>query len=143
MHQQAATGVMPQTAVAILAGHASLEHADGPDVLALETKFGGVVQNQHRLRLGQASSPSGLEMAGQQGGFADALVGEEPVSGLGVGPVLANQGDAFADPRRQLLQQHSKALFQPHIPELACEQFLLNPGCTRILTRPRDPVSAA
>ncbi|MBV9488880.1 MAG: hypothetical protein JO069_04035, partial [Verrucomicrobia bacterium] len=51
----------------------------------LEAAARGVVQNQHRLRLGQASSPSGLEMAGQKGRFADALVGQKPVGGLGVG----------------------------------------------------------
>src|SRR4051794_24987213 len=49
MHQQATTGVMPQAPLVVSAGHTLVEHPDGTDVLAFETKLGGVVQNQHRF----------------------------------------------------------------------------------------------
>src|SRR4051812_6442574 len=41
MHQQTTTGVVPQASLIILAGDAFVEHPDGPDVLALETKLRG------------------------------------------------------------------------------------------------------
>jgi hypothetical protein len=58
-------------------------------------------------------------MPGQYLFFADMIISEETISGLGVCPILANPWDASTSTVRELLQQFAKSLAQPHISELA------------------------
>src|SRR5579872_846197 len=73
--------------------------------------------------------PRRLEMAGENLLLADSLVGEETVSGLGAGPVLAGHGNGFADSFGEPFQQGPEPLSQTHVRKSAFRQFTVQPGC--------------
>src|SRR5690349_16951203 len=98
MPQEAATGVVLQASLRVLTDYPLMKHPDRPQRRTLETELGRVVQDQKGLRLGPKPIPGGLKMAGQNRFFPDALIGQKPISGFGVRPVLTDQRDAFADP---------------------------------------------
>ena len=73
--------------------------------------------------------PRRLEMASENLLLADSLIGEESVSGLGAGPVLAGHGDGFADSLGEPFQQGPEPLAQTHVRKSAFRQFIVKPGC--------------
>jgi hypothetical protein len=87
----------------------------------------GVLQNQYRAGRGRETSRTGIEMPAQDIVFADAVLGEEPVSGLGRGPVLAGERDRLSHSGSRFFQQHSETPPQPGILEIALPDLLVEP----------------
>ena len=94
-------------------------------------EFGRVMKDQNG-RIGRGKTiPRRFEVPCKNLSFADTLVGEKTIGGLGIGPVLANQRDALADTAPQR-KQESESLAQPLIPEHASRQFPFHPCGERI-----------
>ena len=54
----------------------------------------------------------GLEVPAKDGMLIDIVVGQEPVGGLGVGPILACQGDRAPDIAAELMKQAAQSRAQ-------------------------------
>jgi hypothetical protein len=127
MHEQAAHRVQAVATGFVLAAVDAVGDPDRLGTLTLEGELGGVLEDQDRaLRRGKPLARR-LEVAGQDLGLADALVGEEAVGGLGVGPVLAREGQAAADGAVHTLDQPGQALPQARVGEGAAGEFVLPP----------------
>ena len=59
--------------------------------------------------------------------FADIPVGEEPVSRLGVRPVLERRGQRFPWPLPESFEQCPKPPVQPDVPQIATGGFRFHP----------------
>src|SRR4051794_1880136 len=68
------------------------------------------------------------EVAGEDLGLADRLVREETVGGLGVGPVLAGQGDGRADRACHLHEELAQPPAQTFVLERRARDLLVYPG---------------
>ena len=78
--------------------------------------------------MGSESFTRGLEMAGQNLFFTHTIVGEEPIGGLGVGPILADPRNTSANAVGQLLKKFSKPLAVPYVFEPAIRKLLIDPS---------------
>ena len=67
------------------------------------------------------------EVAGQDRGLADPIIGEEPIRRLGRRPVLAGHRHALADRTAHPLEQHAKPLAKPLVGECASGKFGIQP----------------
>ncbi len=105
VHQQAADGVHPELAIGFPPARGCRERADPPGSRTLVGELGRVLQHQDRPGGGRDAAARRAEMAGEDPGLADRLVREEAVGGLGVGPVLACQGDGRTDRARHLHEE--------------------------------------
>jgi len=105
-----------------------VQNADGLDVGSVISKFGGVMEDQHR-RIGSGEPIARrLKVSGKNLCFADTLVGQKTVSGFGVGPVLANQRNALTNAVGELLNKRFRKLFESGVAELAADKFTIDPG---------------
>jgi hypothetical protein len=95
-------------------------------------KFGGVMEDQHRGIGGGEPIARRLKVSGKNLCFADTSVGQETVSGFGVGPVLANQRNALANAIGELESCSksflAKTLVESGGAELAADKFTIDPG---------------
>ena len=85
------------------------------------------MKNEDRAIAGGEPAPTRVEMAPKNIFFAHPVVGEEAVGCLRVGPVLASQRDALAEPGFHLLHQLAKAAVQPTVAKPAAGKFLVKP----------------
>lgn len=72
----------------------ALGDADRFEIFALIAKLGCAVQHKTENFSGFGAITFRLLMAGQNVGFADAVIGEEAVSCLGIRPILADEPNA-------------------------------------------------
>jgi hypothetical protein len=121
---------MSQTPVAINTGNIDPSFTDCFDVVSLERELCRVVQHQHRTGCCPNSIVGRLEMTSEYLRFADPIVIKKPVRRLSIRPVLTDQRDAIARPRRQLREQRSETLTEPLVFELTVGKFPLDP-CAR------------
>ena len=129
MHQDAADGVMAHASLGIPAGRRLAQHAESLCTVALPGEFGRVVQHQHgSVANGGNALARGAEMPSQDVSLADALVAEESIGRLGVGPVLADERDALAGGLGELSQQRSQPPGQANVLEDALVQLPINPA---------------
>lgn len=96
--------------------------------VAGETELGRVVEYQDGARGGGEAFGRGREVPAQDDALIDPRVIEEPVGGLGRGPVLAGQRHGRADPVTQVAEQFPQPRFQPLIGEDAVTQLVFHPG---------------
>ena len=126
MHQQPAARVDLRLAAGLAAVGAGRE-ADRRRALSFEREFGRVLEDQHRTVMRDEPITRRLEVAGQDLGLADAIVGQEPIGALGRRPVLAGHRQALADRPAHALEQHAKPLAEPLVRELASREFVVQP----------------
>src|SRR3546814_17247576 len=93
MHQNAANRVRPQAAFLISSAVDALGNADRLWLFPLIRKLGRVMKHKNRAVGGGHPVMGRLKMAGQNVRFADPLIREKAVGCLGVGPILADQGN--------------------------------------------------
>ena len=111
VHQQPADGV---------GGAPGLDAAEWPIAagrVPLEAELGRVVEHQDRARGGGEAGGRGREVPGQDDALIDPGVAEEPVRGLGRGPILARGRDRAADPPAQVAEQLPEPGLQPLVRE--------------------------
>jgi len=87
----------------------------------------GILEDQHRTVMRDEPIARRLEVAGQDLGLADAIVGQEPIGGLGRRPVLAGHRQALADRPAHPFEQHAKPLAEPLVGERAAREFGVQP----------------
>src|ERR1700688_4110434 len=115
MHQDATHGVHSQAASIVLATVDLSGSADRSGIFSLKREFCRVVEHQNPSLRYSETIPRRLEMARKDLLLADSLLGEESVSGLGVGPVLAGHGDGFADALGEPFPQAPEPLSQTYV----------------------------
>ena len=104
-----------------------MKNAKGGSVLPGKGEPGRVMQNQNGCRgSGQAAS-CGLKMAGQDRFFLDFGVRQKAIGRFRMGPILTGKGNAFAQARRELLQQLLQAPVPPLVRKGAAGEFLVDP----------------
>jgi hypothetical protein len=82
------------------------EHANRLVAFTRPRKFGRVMQYQNRFVIRQCHSPAGgRNMTCKDLSLVNAVIAEESISRFGVGPVLADQGQALTWRARQLSEQ--------------------------------------
>lgn len=91
MPQKTADRVHPETPGFVLAAVDAIRHADRIGAFPLIGKFRRVLQNQDRAGRCDKAAAGRLEMAGENIRLLDAVVREEAVGRLRVGPVLTCQ----------------------------------------------------
>jgi hypothetical protein len=127
VHQQAADGVHPELAISLPPARGRRDRADPLGPCTPVGELGRVLQHQDRPMGGGNAAVRRSEMAGEDLGLADRLVGQETIGGLGIGPVLACQRKRLADrsrhPREELAQSSAQAL----VLERRAGEFLVNP----------------
>lgn len=139
MHQESTHRAQQATAILVLAAIQLVHDADLIAALPLVGEFRRVVQDQDRpVRRGEAVTCR-LEMPFEDLGLADPLVGEEAVSRLGVGPVLASQRNALAHGVAHPLQQRPQSLVQTRISEAAAGSLPIEPFAPTLVHRHRSP----
>lgn len=74
----------------------ALGHADGAHVRPLVRELRGVLDQQDRAVGRIATSACGGEVAAENVALVNTRIGKKPVGRLGVCPVLAGVGNAFA-----------------------------------------------
>src|SRR3954453_8176547 len=128
VHQEPADRVLAIPALLVLAAvdPAGLADPLGPPPPVGE--LGGVVE--HHERAADAGGPVSrrAEVAGEDLAFADPVIGEEAVGRLGVGPVLAGEGDAPAHRAPHPDEQRTQPSAQPLVGEPASGDLAIDPG---------------
>ena len=100
------------------------------DVLSLIAELGRVMQHKNRTVGGDRAITRRLEVAGQNVRFADPVVREEAIGGLGIGPILADQRNALSHGASDLRQQFAEFVAKPRVPKLASTNLSINPTFT-------------
>lgn len=127
VHQEPADRVL---LVAAFLQLASGRHLGEPDLFrrgAFEVEFRSVLQDQHGTIGGPDAQGGGGEMPLEDFVFADTSVGEEPVSRLGVRPVLERRGQRFPWPLPESFEHCPKPPVQPDVPQIATGGFRFHP----------------
>src|SRR4051794_1428569 len=136
MHQNATNDGMERAAFLASPHKRLMQNADGGSVLPGKGEPGRVMQNQNGCGGGGKAASGGGKMSGQNGFFVDPGIRKKTVSGLSTCPVLAGKRNAFAEARRELLQQLLQAPVQPAGPERSSRRVLVrsiprSPGSSR------------
>jgi hypothetical protein len=123
VHQDAAGGVLTQpTRLVETAIGQSLE-ADRLRLLSLVRELGGVLENEQRARAGLSPVTRGLEVPRKDALLVDVVVGQEPVRGLRIAPVLARERDRAPHAAAELMKQPAQSLAQSCVAKLATGDF--------------------
>ncbi len=102
-----------------------VQNPDGLSRLARKAEFGRVMQDEHEAVNRLEAFPRGLKVPSQNRRLTDSRIGEKPIGGLRVGPILTGQRDALSKPAGKLPDQLLKPPAKPRVAELAAGQFLV------------------
>ena len=91
MHQNAARRIKAWASITIDTGDADLCLANRLDVIALVGELSRIVQHQDRTLSHRCPIPRRVKVTAEDLCFTDAVIVQEPVRGLSVGPVLTDQ----------------------------------------------------
>jgi hypothetical protein len=128
MHLNAAHYVVSRFPMPVEPDWRSVNDANRLDVGSVIREFSGVMENQNgRIDSGESVARC-LEVPLKNLCFGDSTVGKETISGLGVGPILANQRNTLANAIGKLLEELSKSLVESGVAELAADKFMIDPG---------------
>ena len=130
MHQNATNDGMEGAAFLASPHKRLMKNADGGSVLPGKGEPGSVMQNQNGRGGGGKAASGGGKMPSENSFFVHPGIRKEAVSGLGVGPILAGKGNAFAQAGSELLEQLPQALMQSPVRKGAAGEFLFDPFCT-------------
>lgn len=97
------------------------------DVVAPVGKLRRIVQHQDGADGAGEPLPRRTKVPSQNVRLRDPRIGEEPVRGLGIRPVLAREGNAFGRGFGQILQHGSEPFAQSFVGKLTTDQFLIHP----------------
>src|ERR1044071_6898525 len=98
MHQDAARPIKLGLPQAISAATDHSDIADQLGLFAAKGKLCRVVKDKDRAIDAAETISCRLKMSGKNVVLADTRIGEESVSGFGIGPVLTGHRDGFANP---------------------------------------------
>src|SRR6516162_10212079 len=140
MHQNAADRMSAHAAGFVASAVYTLRDADRLRCLPLEGELCRVVQHEDPTLGRPGTLACRLKVPRQDIGFVDALVGQEAVSRLGVGPVLT--GKRYALPHRpsDLAQQLMQPPCQALVGKVAVSKLTIKP-CRRTLGHRTPPES--
>src|ERR1700758_309947 len=128
MHENASNRVSADATGLVSTTVDSVGDADGFGAFPLKRELRRVVQDKNGT-LARGKPVGGcLKMASQNVSFVDPLIGEEAMGGLGVPPIRASHGYAFAHRIPDLFQQILEPPAQADIRELASRGLSLNPA---------------
>jgi hypothetical protein len=100
---------------------------DGVRLLPAVGELRRVVQDEDRPIDGGRASPRRSKMSGENVAFVDALIGQEAIGRLGIGPILAGERDASPHGVAHLIEQTAEPLRKPRVPKIASACLLINP----------------
>src|SRR5665647_753005 len=130
MHQDAAKRVMAVATFLVLAAVDVLGDADKFGASALVCKLRCILQQEHGAVGRIKPRTRRIEVPAQNVAFAHPLIGEEPVSRFGVGPILARERNTLSDSAAHSDQKLTKSLAKARIFENALVNFTIDPmGC--------------
>ena len=101
--------------------------ADGCVFFPLEGEIGSVMEHKNRPITGAHSITRRLKMPSQNVRLADAVIGEEAIGRLCVGPVLADQRNALPHRASQLRQQLAEPCLQTLVSQAAAGNLGVKP----------------
>lgn len=123
MHQDAAGGVRLRTARLVASAVSHPLEADQFRLVPLVRELGGVLKNEQRPGVRLGSVARGLKVPRKNGMLVNIGIRQEPVSSLGIGPVLACEWDRASDVAAKFLKHAAQSLAQPRVAELAAGNF--------------------
>ena len=145
MHQQAADRMLLMAALLQLSSGRNVCESDLLRCGALEGELCRVLQDQDRAISGPDPQASGRKMALEDLVLTDILVGEEPIGGLRVGPVLKRRGQRRPRSFTYRLQNRPEPAVQPCITQIAFRDFIAHPTVphesTRIIEGARERIT--
>jgi hypothetical protein len=127
MQQDAADGVSANATSLIASAIDVVSDADAIRAFSLKREFRRVVEDQYSAVACCEAITRGLKMTRKDVSFIDTLVGEEAIGCLGIRPVLASHGYAFAYCVADLLEQSAKSPAQPNVRKLASRNLAVDP----------------
>jgi hypothetical protein len=90
-------------------------------------ELGRVVEHQNCASYAGHPLSGSTKVSAENVGLAHSLIVKEAIGSLGVGPVLARQGNALTGRFGKLLQDGLEAFTQPAVSKLATQHFILHP----------------
>ena len=134
MHQDAANRVVTESPTLITPAVDAFGEPDRMRVTALVGKLRGVLQNQDRSGGLIAAGAGRRKMSVEDLIFFNSWIGEEPIGGFRIGPILAGEGNAAAHPLAQSAQQIAKPPTESGVLERPDIDLAHRPmGCIRSL----------
>jgi len=127
VHQYSTHGVHSPSASLILASIGFGGESNFLRLVSLVRKLRGVLKYEQwaRARLGPVAR--GLKVPGKDGVLVDIVVGQEPIRGLGAGPVLASERDRATDVAAKLMKQAAQSFAQSRVAEFAASNLASYP----------------
>ena len=140
MHQDTTDRIRGTTAVSDAIGNA--HQVKG---FALVCELCRVMKHQQRCFLAQPegtcrTTPGRIKVTRQDICFIDLVIGQEPIGGFGIGPVLAGVRDRLSHIALEILDQTGKSFIKSPVSEFTPRCFLLDPVALLGFYRVRRPL---
>lgn len=128
VHQDAAGRVQLRTPCRVAAAGGLAPEPNQLRFVSLVRELGGVLKDEQRAATGLYPITRRLEVPGKNALFVNVVVRQKAIGRLGVGPVLAREGNRAPDAAAESMKQASQSLAQSRVAEFAPGDLAGYPG---------------